>query len=395
MTNAAVDHLRSPHTIRERAHKLLTAAKDDQLQFWTVHLDKLNVAVNLVNEEISTNYPDGSIPYHSRWRHFGEERIKALNEFTSTLSSDEALWTMVEAVITSVLLDAGSGMQWRYKDPYSGELIGRSEGLAYASIDWFLSGGMASDHKTPRADAEGLCNLTSDDLKQAFQVTEDNPLVGLEGRLSLLQRLGQCIRSRPTDFANTQRLGAFANLAIEKETTANAILQAVLTTFAAIWPGRYDLYDENLGDTWKHPLFDNERIGGGYIPFHKLSQWLTYSLVETYERAGISISGVDELTGLPEYRNGGLFFDSGVLRLKDPTAVEQEWNVGDLLIVEWRALTVALLDLIGQKICEQRPALPLVKILQGGTWSAGRLLAAERRDDGGPPLHITSDGTVF
>jgi folate-dependent phosphoribosylglycinamide formyltransferase PurN len=39
--------------------------------------------------------------------------------------------------------------------------------------------------------------------------------------------------------------------------------------------------------------------------------------------------------------------------------------------------------------------LPLVKVLEGGTWAAGRRIARERRPDGAPPLAIVSDGTVF
>ena len=39
--------------------------------------------------------------------------------------------------------------------------------------------------------------------------------------------------------------------------------------------------------------------------------------------------------------------------------------------------------------------LPLAKVLEGGTWAAGRRIARERREGGGPPLTIVSDGTVF
>ena len=81
------------------------------------------------------------------------------------------------------------------------------------------------------------------------------------------------------------------------------------------------------------------------MPFHKLSQWLTYSLLEPFEWAGVQVRGLDALTGLPEYRNGGLLLDTGVLRLRDAGAGRATpGQVGDELIVEWRALTVALLD---------------------------------------------------
>ena len=45
------------------------------------------------------------------------------------------------------------------------------------------------------------------------------------------------------------------------------------------------------------------------VPFHKLSQWLSYSLIESLERSGLKVLHIDQLTGLAEYRNGGLFVD--------------------------------------------------------------------------------------
>lgn len=69
------------------------------------------------------------------------------------------------------------------------------------------------------------------------------------------------------------------------------------------------------------------------------------------------------------------------------------------LVVEWRALTVALLDetarLIRRSLGLDATALPLAKVLEGGTWAAGRRIAREKRADGSPPLTIISDGTVF
>jgi hypothetical protein len=68
-------------------------------------------------------------------------------------------------------------------------------------------------------------------------------------------------------------------------------------------------------------------------------------------------------------------------------------------VVEWRALTVILLDELAHsirvKLGRNAETLPLVKVLEGGTWAAGRRIARERRADGGPPLTIVSDGTVF
>ena len=86
-----------------------------------------------------------------------------------------------------------------------------------------------------------------------------------------------------------------------------------------------------------------------------------------------------DLTGLPEYRNGGLFLDTGVLRLRDPAAAGRPHPVGSELVVEWRALTVALLDRIADLVRARLDVpvadFPLAKVLEGGTWATGRRLA--------------------
>jgi len=130
-----------------------------------------------------------------------------------------------------------------------------------------------------------------------------------------------------------------------------------------------------------------------------LSQWLSYSLIEPLQRAGIEVTDIDGLTGLAEYRNGGLFVDHGVLTFRDPDDASREHDVASPLVVEWRALTVALLDRVADGVRRRlgldAGALPLAKILEGGSWAAGRRLARDRRADASPPVKIVSDGTVF
>ena len=135
------------------------------------------------------------------------------------------------------------------------------------------------------------------------------------------------------------------------------------------------------------------------MPFHKLSQWLVYSLIEPLADAGFTITGIDGLTGLAEYRNGGLFLDTGVIVAHDPDLPRRTLDPFAEEIVEWRALTIVLLDRLAERVRERlgltAAAFPLAKMLEGGSWAAGREIAAERRPDGGPPLLIVSDGTVF
>jgi len=185
--------------------------------------------------------------------------------------------------------------------------------------------------------------------------------------------------------------------------SAPDILGAILLHLGAIWPGRITLGGFELGDTWRYPLGapppEAAHETDGLVPFHKLSQWLAYSLIEPLTWAGIAVADIDGLTGLPEYRNGGLFLDAGVIALKNPADADRAHEVGSRLVVEWRALTVALLDriapLVRTRLGLSADALPLAKVLEGGTWATGRRLARARRPDGSPPLRVISDGTVF
>jgi Protein of unknown function (DUF1688) len=270
----------------------------------------------------------------------------------------------------------------------------------------FESGIFSADPHDPlRVDADLLANFPLGDLKHGLQVSETNPLVGLEGRLDLLRRLGALIAAKPDSFSQHDRPrpgGLFDWLAIladKSELSAPMILSELLQQFGAIWPSRLNLGGIALGDCWRHSALATNDATSGLVPLHKLSQWLAYSLIEPLQRAGIAVNDIDGLTGLAEYRNGGLFIDASVLALRDEQDSQREHEVGSSLVVEWRALSVALLDRVAermrQKLGLDACSLPLAKILQGGTWAAGRKLAQERRADASPPLKVISDGTVF
>jgi len=418
---AAVAWLRSPAAIRERCGIVLAAARDDNLEHFALHPERLEPTAGYVAETIAANYPDLEVPTHSRWRHFavgGRDRWAGLAARLDGLSGEKVGREAVARIrfdlaITSVLLDAGAGADWRYRELASGEIYARSEGLAVASFELFASGAFSSDPARPlRADAAALAGMTEARLAEAFQAGPDNLLVGLEGRAALLRDLGAALEAAPALFgAQAPRVGnLFDHLARDAGpggVSAAAILGAVLTGLGPIWPGRIALGGINLGDVWRHPAVatgdPTEGLTGGLteglVPFHKLSQWLTYSLIEPLEDAGLAVTGVAALTGLAEYRNGGLLVDLGVLEPRHPGVLGETHEAGSELVVEWRALTVALLDELAPLVCarlgKSAAEWPLPKVLEGGTWSAGRRIARERRPGGGPPISVASDGTVF
>jgi hypothetical protein len=354
-------------------------------------------------------YPTLEVPFHARWRHFvlgGVDRWARLADAVSWPDRAARARAEFDLANVSVLLDAGAGAAWRYRDAVTGESIGRSEGLAIASLDMFASGLFSGDARAPfRVDAEVLAKLPLAALTSAFQVTDSNPLLGLEGRTDLLQRLGRLMKDRAEVFGtrDTPRPGGlFDRLAAQAEggaISAPAILSAVLNQLGPIWPSRLELAGIPLGDCWRHPAIKANDATAGLVPLHKLSQWLSYSLIEPLQRAGFEVTDIDGLTGLAEYRNGGLFVDHEVLRLRDAGDADRAHAVDSLLVVEWRALTVALLDRLAErvraKLGRTPESLPLASILEGGTWAAGRAIAFSRRPDGSPPLKVISDGTVF
>lgn len=378
--------------VRERGHEMLALALDGRVEGWRVDLSRLDAAAERTAAATREAYPDLAVPFHARWRHFvaGEPRLAG--------HGAERARAAFDLVILSVLLDAGAGPGWRYRDGATGATFTRSEGLAVASQRMVEAGALSGD-------AAALAALDEDTLAAGFQAGDDNPLVGLEGRAALLRRLGQQGLARPDLFARdgAPRVGGLFDVLAARadrgRLPAPAILDLLLEALGPIWADRLVLSGVALGDCWRHPALRRDDPTDGLVPLHKLSQWLSYSLVEPLEVAGIAVSDVDGLTGLAEYRNGGLLIDCGVLALADPRDVERPHHVSDPLIVAWRSMTVALLDLMAPKVRAllgvSEADFPLARMLEGGSWAAGRLIAAERRPGGGPPLTILSDGTVF
>lgn len=401
--------LLSAGAVRERAHEILEVGLADDLPHFRIDDARISTTAAYVADVIRATYPDLRVPLHARWRHFVFSGRDLWADIAATASwPDKAVQARAafDLAIVSVLLDAGAGPQWRYRDAATGTTIGRSEGLALASLRMFEAGLFSAEKRDPlRADASRLIQLTADELAQGFQVDTGNPLAGLEGRAALLARLGRTMADNTATFAKADaaRAGGLFDHLVEqtdrKMLPAPAILRALLLHLGSIWQDRLTLGGVPLGDTWRHRAIQRGDASNGLMPVHKLSQWLSYSLIEPLQQAGITITDVDGLTGLAEYRNGGLFIDAGVLTLRDPDVARTPLPVDSELVVEWRALTVALLDtllpLVRTQLGVTERDFPLGALLEGGTWAAGRKIAKEKRPDGSPPLTIISDGTVF
>ena len=401
--------LLSAAAVRGASRRMLELALSGSLADWTVKLDRLPAVADFVAGVVRDRYPALQLPFHARWRHFVFSGRDLWGEITAKgrwPDGSSAARAAFDLAITSVLLDAGAGAEWAYRDAVAGLAATRSEGLALASLRWFEGGGLSGDPHDPlRADAAVLERIDAGAVESAFQSVEGNRLEGAPGRAALLNRLGAVVRSRPDLFGlgDLPRPGglfdALARRASHGEISAGTVLELLLEGLGPIWPGRPVLDGMSLGDCWLHPAFDGVAAADHYVPLHKLSQWLAYSLLEPLEKAGLRVVDVGALTGLAEYRNGGLFVDMGVMVPRDSTAFACVYEVSDPFVVGWRSMTVALLDgvapLIAARLGLRGEEFPLARVLEGGTWAAGRLVARKARADGGPPFKISSDGTVF
>ena len=419
MTAAQV--LLTLEAVRQRTALLLT--HHEHLDHFTFHPDKLEAVVTQVLALIKRDYSSPvEIPPHSRWRHFeavgngksgSKDRIGQLVEKWRSSGTDEkeVVRRLLDLFVVSVLLDAGAGSQWVYhprdepKETYS-----RSEGLAIASLDWFTAGGLSiSSSNKFQADADGLIKISAESLAEAFQVTpEGNPLAGLAGRCQLLQRLGDVLLKHPQYFGPATgsgycRPGNIVDFLLShsnnddgtQSVSIDLLWEVVMKGLSGVWPPtRTSLDGAFLGDVWPSQSMKRisaeflpveARLGSEFadslVPFHKLSQWLTYSLMEPLSLLQIVFEGADKMTGLAEYRNGGLFVDHGVIQLKQSTLdrlTADQWTAGgiprfavhDEAVVEWRALTVALLDRVAELVRKQlgltAKQLSLAKVLEAG-----------------------------
>ena len=456
-----------PATIRLRCAAVTRAVDDGRSGHFTIDRTQLPAVAQRVAAITRERFPDLRIPYHSRWRHFEAGGVDRKAELDAVMAADgpaEVARARIDLTVVSVLLDAGAGPAWRYTEQpgrvdalalpvhrqrrddllamlgqasgsasaapanapigaaaadapsdapapqpaAQGRIYTRSEGLGVASFRAFVEGVFSSAEARTRVDAQALERLDVAALRAVFQASPSNPLVGLEGRVELLRRLGEVLVQQAAAQGGEARPGRLFDTLTQggrlREIRAADLLHELVHGYRTIWRSGSRVLGLPAGDVWPHlwagaaTAQGDDRSTAGWVPFHKLSQWLAYSLIEPFEWAGVRVTGLDALTGLPEYRNGGLLLDGGVIVPRAARDLERSWKPSDEFVVEWRALTVTLLDELAVLVREQLGAtaeqLPLACILEGGTWAAGRQIAQERRD-GLPPLRIDSDGTVF
>ncbi|KAM0185533.1 hypothetical protein ACHAPI_012154 [Fusarium lateritium] len=427
------DYLLSLQAVRAQATKVLEAARRGSLNHFDYEESRMKEVADYVSKVIDRDFgPDkyDTIPPHGRWQHFevgGTPRVDSLlKEWSNESGVDQTEITrrLVDLFFVSVLLDAGAGDVWRFNESGTGQSVVRSEGIAVASLHMFKTGAFSSDSSLKsKVDGQGLTQLKESDFNTHFQVSAENPMVGVSSRVQLLQAVGSSLLKLPAVFGDSGRPGNLVDYLTEKASGSKTLDYAQLWSslqdlLIPSWPGNRTVFEgQPIGDAWPLKVLDDIADKQGdkepknrIQPFHKLTQWLAYSLSVIFERQlGYTWENMQLGTGLPEYRNGGLFVDLGVLKLKpadlkvgkDTSGQElPQFDASDDVVVEWRALTVALLDDLHQVLLDQyKPrgvTLSLLQMLEAGTWKSGRELAAELRPDTKcSPILVISDGTLY
>jgi hypothetical protein len=144
--------LLSTRAIRERCGNIARAVEAGLSNHFRIDRTKLQSAARAVADVTRRRYRKLDIPYHSRWRHFAAGRVDRKGELDRRLkqaSDTDRLRAQLDLAIISVLLDAGAGPTWRYREPGTIDDYGRSEGLGVATICAFLAGAFSASPGEP------------------------------------------------------------------------------------------------------------------------------------------------------------------------------------------------------------------------------------------------------
>ena len=125
---------------------------------------------------------------------------------------------MIDLAVVSVLLDAGAGPDWRYVEAATRTALhplrgpGRGELARLHRRAVLQRPGRIRCRSTPPACAA----WTPTGWPTAFQVGPSNPLVGLDGRVQLLRRLGEALAAQPEVFGTHGRPGGLFDVLVAR-----------------------------------------------------------------------------------------------------------------------------------------------------------------------------------
>jgi len=140
------DHLLTAAAVRERCGLVFAAAERGETRHFRLVLHRLDEAVDRVVAVTRRRYPNLTVPFHSRWRHFSTGGVDRAHLVAPSADTAETARARLDLAIVSVLLDAGAGPSWHYREAETGQILSRSEGLAVASLRAMQSGGFLASY---------------------------------------------------------------------------------------------------------------------------------------------------------------------------------------------------------------------------------------------------------
>ncbi len=400
--------LLSARAVRARADAMFNRALAGELAHFTLDMNALDGLAAGVFDTLSETSDANGTPFYACWRAFeagGHDRWAMLGAYRQWDDVREMGRTAVDLAFLTAILGADPGPQWSYREAATGEVHRGAQGLAIATLAMLAGGVFSADPADPlRADATALARLGDEELASGLQHGDGNELAGFEGRGTLLRRLGEVVAMRDVLFSagDDLRPGCLFDTLMDEGDAPLAmdhVLEVVLDALAPIWPERVAIDGIPLGDTWRYTETLVDAASGDLIPLHTMAQKLALSLVEPLLWAGIEVAELDGLTGLADLAHGGLLIDADVMVPRDPAMLPVAQDVDSPFVLEWRSLTVAVLDRLAVQVRTraglETDELPLACVMQGGTVPLAREIALEKRDTDRPPLGIATDGTVI
>ena len=312
---------------------------------------------------------------------------------------------------------------------------GGPEGLAVSAFRAFVAGAFSADKGHPcRVDASTLRHIDVAAVRAILQGTPQNPVQGLEGRATVLSRLGQLLQAlpgagganaRPCDLVQTLTAASI----IDTEVQTARLLSELLRKLAPLWPAA-PVQGLPGGDIWLH-RWAGEAVGagspadvagpgssssssgnpgssaalkdlgtGGWVPLHAMGQSLLAALALPLQHSGHTLAGLQELTAIADQPTSALLMAAGVVVPRQPRLLSRSLKLGDEAVIECRALTVALFDELTRQVhallehgggaSPARPPgvdLPVARVVQ----ATATVLAS----GGAPTLRIEGDGALF
>lgn len=340
------------------------------------------LAVNKVAKQIARSM-SCSIEHSTVYRFNGVNKLKVSNrlivgDYLDTIREPlKRLRTHLEIATLFSLLNISRTGNWTYEDKLSGEKFTGAEGVALAFFRAYQTGVFGGTH-------DGIANVNYKAIRKidrkAFadilQLSPSNRLDAANGRFSLLGRLGEAMEKHREVFEidGDSSLGLLADFCISissyRKLPVNSVFKIVLYAFQNVWTGKHIMGSYNLGDTEDYFSMNKVQAVNYLIPFHSSAQNLCYSYISAFEKFGIRITELNDLSPVVAGKLIKLLFEQGVITWKPRSFPSIKYNHHATVAVEMRACASVIYEMIATDVRmllkQSRSQLPINKIVEQG-----------------------------